>query len=172
MGSAANMVRSLLVVLGIVAVVIAIVPRQTKVTQPPVDAASVVAYAVKDSGTAFDFPADLPSGWTATSARYGPSTDSRPTWQAGWATPDGGFVELLQTTDMTSAWLAMATNKGLDKGTVTAAGKSWAVKVDDRSQPSLVSTASDGVTTVVLGTGSVDSLRAFVEMLHPAAAAT
>ena len=60
LGTYGNMVRSLLVVLGMVAVLVAIVPRVQSIQQPPIDAASVVADAVRQSGLPFETPSGLP----------------------------------------------------------------------------------------------------------------
>ena len=83
MGSMPNMLRSLLVIMALVAGLVAIVPRVSEVRQPPVDAAAVAGYTVKSTGTPFLFPSEVPAGWVATNARYAASTDSLPTLQAG-----------------------------------------------------------------------------------------
>lgn len=169
MGSSANMMRSLLVVLALVAGLIALVPRVDSVRQPPVDAASVVSYAVKDSGTPFSFPAGLPMGWSATSARYAVSTDSLPTWQAGWTTPGGQFVGLRQTVNATPAWVSAGMNQAKVTGTVELSGRTWEVRTDERNQVFLVSaSAADRITTVVSGTGGIEDVRFFIDKLTPA----
>ncbi|MGV1027767.1 MAG: DUF4245 family protein [Dermatophilaceae bacterium] len=172
MGSAANMARSLLVILALVAVVVAIVPRGEGTTQPPVDAASVASHAVKDSGQPFEIPVGLGDGWHATSARYAGSTDSRPTWQAVWSTPSGESIALKQTTAPTSNWLDVATNHGSSDGTVELAGRAWDRKVDSRKQTSLVYVSPQGLATVVSTTGGMDEVGQFVAALSPAAPAS
>ena len=69
LGTYGNMVRSLLVILGMVAVLVAIVPRVQSIQQPPVDASSVVTDAARQSGLPFDAPVGLPDGWSATNRR-------------------------------------------------------------------------------------------------------
>ena len=172
MGSGANMARSLLVVLALVAGLIALVPRVDSVRQPAVDAASVVSYAVKESRTPFSFPAGLPSGWTATSARFATSTDSRPTWQAGWTTPAGQFVGLRQTVDATPAWVATGITGGKVTGSAEVAGRTWEIRTDERNQLYAVSVSADKLTTVVSATGGMDDIRYFIERLEPAKAAS
>ena len=169
MGTLPNMARSLFVILAMVAGLVAIVPRVSEVKQPTVDAVAVVGYAVKSSGTPFAFPRDLPGGWVPTNARYAASTDSLPTWQAGWATPDGLYFSLAQTVNATPNWVLMATNKGAEQGVVQVAGQPWTYRVDERKQASL--TRVDGtLTTVVVTTGTVEQLAEFAARLQPAQA--
>ena len=167
MGSLANMGRSLFVILVLVGGLVAIVPRVSEVRQPAVDAAAVVGYAVKSTGTPFWFPSPVPDGWVATNARYAGSTDSVPTWQAGWTTPDDRYFSLAQAKDATSGWLASATNKAKATGSAQIAGRTWTTYVDDRKQ-AIMSSASDGLTTVVATTGSMEDLSGFVTRLGPA----
>ena len=167
MGSMPNMLRSLLVIMALVAGLVAIVPRVSEVRQPPVDAAAVAGYTVKSTGTPFLFPSEVPAGWVATNARYAASTDSLPTLQAGWTTPDGLYFSIAQTVGATPNWLALATNKGEDKGVVQVAGQPWTHRLDERRQPSL--TRVDGtLTTVVMTTGTVEQLADFAAKLKPA----
>lgn len=174
MGSGANMARSLLVILGFVAVLVAVVPRVSSVQQPPVDAASVVSDAVRQSGLAFEAPVGLPSGWTATSARYAASTDGLATWQAGWTTPKGGYVAIRQTKTSSPAWLKAATSNGVQQGTVDLGGRTWTRFYEaSQKRTSLVVVPSGGVaptavTTVVTATADEDELTRFTTALQPA----
>lgn len=168
MGTAANMVRSLVVILGLVAVLIVIVPRSDGVVQPPVDAAGAASYAAKESGLALEVPVGLGPGWKATSARYAAATDSVPTWQAGWTTPTEQFVGIRQAAAITPHWLEVSTNAAKADGVLTIAGRTWQRLRDDRGQIHLVSTAPTGLTTVVSASGERAELGVFVEALRPA----
>ncbi len=175
MGSASNMLRSLLVILALVAGLIMLVPRVTEVRQPPVDAFGVAAAAVRDSGTPYWAPVGLPEGWVSTVARYGPWTDSVRTWQAGWTTPTGGFVGLKQATAPTDSWLSVATSKGVEPkapaaSTAELGGRSWQVLVDERGQTHLVN-RDGGLTTVVSSLRGMPDASVFVPALAPVAAA-
>ena len=176
MGTLGNMARSLLVVLALVAALVAIVPRGEGSIRPPVDAGAVAAQAVKDSGMPFELPVGLPDGWTATTARYAPSADSRPTWQAVWTTPTGQSISLKQTWAATAKWLDMATNQGTSAGQVDLAGRTWERRSDARGQVALVSATPLGLTTVVSSTGGgtsgMDEVAQFVDALQPAARAS
>ncbi len=172
MGSTANILRSLLVIVGMVAVLIAIVPRVSKVEQPAVDAASVVANAVRVSGLPFEAPVGLPAGWKATSARYERGTDDLLTWQAGWTTPQGGFVGIRQTKAASPKWLTTVTNGGRLQGDVPVSGRTWQRLYDrDHDQTSLVLQPADpatGLTTVVAATAGMDEILLFTNALEPA----
>jgi hypothetical protein len=176
MGSSSNMVRSLVVILGMVAVLVAIVPRTQGVTQPPVDAASVVSDAVRQSGLPFAAPVGLPSGWTPTSARYAASTDGLPTWQGGWTTPSGGFVAIRQTRTASPNWVTAATNEGTVTGRVDEGGRTWVRYVSTANQQERVSlvdvpagaAADTGIATVVTAIAPDDEVATFVTALQPA----
>ncbi len=172
MGTVANMARSLLVILALVAALVAIVPRGEGVIRPGVDASSVVAQAVKQSGLPFELPVGLGDGWAATTARYAPSTDSRPTWQAVWTTPTGQSISLKQASGATPKWVDVATNQGTRAGQVDLAGRTWERRTDARGQTALVSVSPLGLTTVVSTTGGMDEAGQFVDALAPAAPAS
>jgi hypothetical protein len=173
MGTSGNMMRSLLVVLGVVAVLVAIVPRVKSIQQPPVDAASVVADAARQSGLPFEAPVGLPDGWSPTNARYAASTDGLPTWQAGWSTPKDGYVAIRQTKDASPAWLQAATSGGKQTGSRQFAGRTWTVFYDSANKrTSLVDVPSGGgtatsLTTVVTAVAEDDEMTTFTTALQP-----
>jgi len=163
------MVRSLLVVLGLVAVLVAIVPRVNNVTQPAVDAVAVASGTAKETGLPIEVPVGLPGGWKATTARYAPGTDGLKTWQAGYTTPLGGFVAVKQVLGASPAWLREATNGGTPQGSTSAGNRTWQrVYAESRSQNSLVDQPPSGLTTVVTGTAGMPEILAFVEALQRA----
>ena len=174
MGTYGNMIRSLLVVLGMVAVLVAIVPRVQSIQQPPVDAASVVADAVGQSGLPFEAPVGLPDGWSPTNARYAASTGGLPTWQAGWSTPKDGYVAIRQTKESSPAWLQAATSGGQQTGMRQLAGRTWTVFYDPANKrTSLVDVPSGGgtatsMTTVVTAVADDDEITTFTTALKPA----
>lgn len=170
-GSAANMARSLLVILVMVAGLVMLVPRLSAVEQPPVDALSVVSYAVKESKTPFAYPQGLPDGWRATSARYA-AIDGLPTWQAGWTTPDGTWVGIRQAVSVGPGWQEAVLVSGPVGQPVVAGNRTWERRDDDKGQHSLAATdRATGLTTVVLVSGPVELGTAFIERLAPAPAA-
>jgi hypothetical protein len=174
MGTYGNMVRSLLVILGMVAVLVAIVPGIESVQLPPVDASSVVTDAARQSGLPFDAPVGLPDGWSATNARYASSTDGLPTWQAGWSTPKGDYVAIRQTKTASPAWLQAATSGGRQTGTTDIAGRTWTRYYDaDNKRTSLVwvpsgANAATSLTTVITAIADDDEIVTFTTALKPA----
>jgi hypothetical protein len=174
MGTYGNMIRSLVVILGMVGVLIAIVPRVQSVQQPSVDAASVVADAARQSGLPLEAPVGLPAGWSATNARYAASTDGLPTWQAGWSTPTGGYVAIRQTKTASPAWLQAATSGGKQTGTTELAGRTWTRYYDaDAKRTSLVWVPSGAETatsmaTVITAIAPDDEVATFTTALQPA----
>ena len=174
MGTYGNMVRSLVVVLGMLAVLVAVVPRVQSIQQPPVDAAAVAADAARQSGLPFELPVGLPEGWSPTNARYAASTDGLATWQAGWSTPKDGYVAIRQTKDASPAWLEAATRGGKQSGTRQLAGRTWTVFYDPAAKrtslvdvPSGASTATS-MATVVTAVADDDEIAAFTTALKPA----
>lgn len=172
-GSAANMVRSLLVIGALVALLVAIVPRVNTVSQPPVDVAGAAAEVVRESGWPIEAPAGLPEGWSASSVRYVRSTGGLMTWHAGYTSPTKNYVAIEQTKNATAEWVAAQTNRARRTGQVQAAGRTWTtyergVKV----QNSMVAapTAAGGLTTIITGTGTFAELTRFAEALRPVAA--
>jgi hypothetical protein len=174
LGSYGNMIRSLVVILAMVGVLVAIVPRIQSVQQPPVDAASVVADASRQSGLPFEAPVALPEGWSATNARYATSTDGLHTWQAGWSTPTGGYVAIRQTKTASPAWLQAATNGGKQTGTTELAGRTWTRYYDaDAKRTSLVwvpsgAETATSIATVVTAIADDAEVLTFTTALRPA----
>jgi hypothetical protein len=169
-GSVANMVRSMLVIAGLVALLIAIVPRVNNVSQPPVDVETAAVEHAKASGWTLSRPVDLPDGWKATSVRYVRSTDGLMTWHAGYQAPTGNYVALEQTKDATSGWVEAQTNRARRTGELQAAGRTWATyERTPKVQRSLLAqgASADGLTTLITGTGTFEELAAFAETLEP-----
>lgn len=168
-GSVANMARSLLVVAALVAVLIAIVPRVSTISQPPVDVGAAAVGVARESGWGISQPVGLPEGWKATSVRYVRSTDGLQTWHAGYTAPSGNYVALEQTKGATSGWIEAQTNRAKRTGEVQAAGRTWTTfERSPKVQRSLLDTrkTSDGLTTLITGTGTFDELKDFVEKLQ------
>lgn len=170
-GSVGNLVRSLLVVGGLVALLIAVVPRVNQVSQPPVDVAGTAAQVAADTGWPISVASGLPDGWKATSVRYVRSTDGVMTWHAGYQAPSGNYVALEQTREATDGWVEAQTNRARRTGQLQAAGLGWDTYVrSGKVQNSLVHRAqgSAELTTIVTGTGTFEELTAFAEALTPA----
>ena len=165
------MVRSLVVVGVLVLLLIAIVPRVSSISQPPVDVAAASVEIARESGWPIERPEGLPPGWKATSVRYVRSTDGLMTWHAGFQSPTGNYVAIEQTKDATPEWISAQTNRAKETGQLQAGGRTWATFVrSGKVQNSLVNraTAPGQLTTIVTGTGTFQELQTFVEALHQA----
>jgi hypothetical protein len=171
LGSAKNLVYSLLAVLGMVAVLVLMVPRVNSVGGPPVDIAGQAQDVHQRTGWPIVVPEGLPSGWTPTSVRYVRVTDGFMTWHVGYRTPSGTFVAVEQTKDPSRAWIAAQTNRAPKEGTVEIAGRSWDKYVrDNKVQNSLLSvppTGSGELATLITGTASFEDMTTYVKALRP-----
>jgi hypothetical protein len=168
-GSAANIIRSLLVIGAIVALLVAIVPRVNQVSQPPVDVTGTALQVAGDTGWPIEAPEGLPDGWKATSVRYVRSTDGLMTWHAGYQSPSGNYVTVEQTKDATANWVSAQTNRARETGQRQAGGRVWGTYVrSGKVQNSLVHKAAPGdeLTTIVTGTGTFDELADFADALR------
>lgn len=155
MGSVPNMVRSIVVVLAMVAVVYFMVPRTSSVERPPVDVTTNAVAVAGETGWPVVAPEGLPDGWRATAARFDRTRLGLPTWFVGYETPSGAYVALTQAADVTPDWLAGQTDKGARTGQRTVGGQTWDEYARaDGTQNSLVraGTGTGAVTTVLSGT--------------------
>jgi hypothetical protein len=107
-------------------------------------------------------PEGLPDGWKATSVRFqGDDSDS---WHLGFHTPDGEYVQIQQSTQKPSTFIAEASQGATaTKTTQEIDGRTWTRYTGGRYD-ALVHQA-DGSTTVVAGTGSFAELTRMTEAL-------
>lgn len=171
LGSAKNLVYSLLAVLAMVAVLVAIVPRPDSLGGPPVPIGQKAAQVKAESGWPIVTPQGLPASWAPTSVRYVPVTGGLETWHVGYRTPSGEFVAVEQTRGATREWIAAQTNRAPRTGTVEVAGKTWEKFVrDNKVQNSLLNVApagSDELTTLITGTAPFEEMETYIEALRP-----
>lgn len=172
-GSVANMIWSMLVMVGIVLALVLMVPRPNAVTQPAVDVGASAREVARTTGWPILQPTGLPDGWKATSVRYVRSTDDLMTWHAGYQSPDGNYVAVEQTMDSTWHWVEAQTNRSAKVGAVEAGGRTWVSydRGDSKLQRSLLN-RPDGkgqLTTLITGTGTFEELAFFAGTLQPAA---
>lgn len=170
LGSVPNMVRSLLVIVALMAALILAVPRVSSVSQPPVDVAGSARSIADQTRWPIDAAVDLPEGWKATSVRYVRSTDGLMTWHVGYLTPGGRYVAVEQTKDATDGWVRAQTNRAPSEGTVAIVDTVWTKYVRDiKVQNSLVALGktSDELSTIVTGTGTFEEMQTLIEHLRP-----
>jgi len=167
-GSAANMVRSLALIVAFMAVIFFAVARTNTLSGPPVDVSGLATSVARETGWPIEVPADLPDGWRPSALRFVPSTDNLPTWHVGYTSPDGHYIAVEQTADATKKWITQQTNRAPVKGAEVAAGRTWQLYVRDiKTQNSLVAPGPGQLTTIVTGDGTLEELKVFAEHLQP-----
>ena len=162
--SAADMVRSLGLVLGIVVVVFFLAQpphsdaKKIRVVDPTSD---VQAFTAAPPAAAV--PHTLPRGWRSTVTTYDPDLG---VLRVGWVTPKGQYAEYAATAKPSSTFLPDITDRAETAGTVEIGGVTWQSYRQDKGL-SLVRTY--GSSTVVLGTlrdtASIEELRVLAASL-------
>ena len=166
-GSALDMVRSMAVIVGIVALLVLIVPRPNSVPQPTVDVAAAATGAEQRLGFTPAVPVGLPEGWVPRAANLQDGQDGVPTWHLAYVTPSERFAGIQQAANPTGNWEDRQVTSGHPTGTVQVAGDSWVVRSrTDRGITSWV-LRKPGLTTVVTGNASEAELRALAEAVPP-----
>jgi hypothetical protein len=161
------MVRSLVVVGGVVVVLVLIVPRPSAVNQPPIDVTGVAQGARSSAGFTISVPAGLPSEWRATSARLLNGTDNVQTWHIGYQTADAQYAAVEQAKGATVVWLRANTQTGVVVGIQEVSGVAWTRLLhENRLQRTLEVTNGD-ITTLVTGTASWADLGLLASSLRP-----
>ncbi|MGL5911097.1 MAG: DUF4245 domain-containing protein [Phycicoccus sp.] len=170
LGSAKNLVYSMLAVVGMTAVLVLVVPRVNSVSGPAVDVAATAVQVQRDTGWPIVAAEGLPEGWRETSARYSRTTEEVMAWHAGYQTPEGTYVAVEQALDPPRGWVTAQTNRAPREGTLEIEGRAWVKLVrDTKTQNSLVAepTAPGELTTLVTGTATFDDLTEFIGYLQP-----
>jgi hypothetical protein len=170
MGSAKNLVLSLVAVLGMVLVLVLLVPRVTAVNGPAVDVHATAVQVAADSGWPVEEAVGLPQGWSAVSVRYTGNATGTMTWHAGYQTPSGTFVAVEQARDADRAWISAQTDGAAPTGTTQAGGRTWTTYERDGTTLNSMLAAPDGaggLTTLLTGTASFADLRVVAEHLRP-----
>ncbi|MBP6996598.1 MAG: DUF4245 domain-containing protein [Phycicoccus sp.] len=170
MGSAANMFRSLVVILALMLGLIFLVPRVNSLSGPVVDIHATAVDVKAQSGWPIVEPRGLPAGWTPTAARYVRATDDKMTWLAGYQTPDGTYVSVEQTESASSEWIAAQINRATRTGEIEHDGVTWVqYERGAKVQNSLVHVpeAEGELATLVTGTATFEDMLVFIDHLVP-----
>lgn len=173
MGSWPNMLRSLLVIGIIVAGVIAIVPRVSKVERPAVDARGKAQQVAQQTGWKVELPSGLGGDYLPTVATLAPGAENINTFVTVWSSATRGDIALKQAGGATPGWVTKAVNGGRRTGSVTVGGRAWdRYAVAGRDQLSYVRPAvgAGDVTVVVTGDVPDADLKAFAASLKQVAA--
>lgn len=165
--SLADIVRSMVLLLVIVAVIVAYQRFYTDEDvqfRAPVNVESALTQARAAAPYDVVGAASLPAGWQATSVRYTPGPDTR--WHVGYLTPSEEYAGLEQT-DGSAAELLEEVAPGAEPiGAADVSGDTWRVLIDDeRGDTTLLRSASDSVIAVT-GSATQEELEQLAASLR------
>jgi hypothetical protein len=164
--TAADMVRSMAVVLALVIVVLALTLRHNPPGKPHrIDYRGVLAQA--RSVAPFDVvsPVGLSRSWTVTSARTS-GEDATFAWHLGLVTPDGDYAAVEQSDGDPQSFVTEFVGDGSKDGTATIHGQRWRRIDSGNPEKRALVLDSDAVTTVVTGGASWTELRQLAASLR------
>ena len=125
--TAADMVRSMLVVGGVVLFLVLVVKRPQPDPVRTVDWIPTAQAAAAQAAFPVVAPAGLGADWRPTSARFEavPKQATRTLWHLGYVTPAQAYAGLDQSDAEAAQFLSDATAKGRADGSVVIAGTTW-----------------------------------------------
>ncbi len=121
--SAADMLRTMAVILAAVALLVFLVPRPSSVPRADVDVASAAQAAERKLGMPVLSP--VPAGWTVTSAYVREDTGNLPSWTINYLTTTGRYAALVQAAGWSERWQSSLTHGGTEQTPVTSGGRTW-----------------------------------------------
>lgn len=161
-----DMVRSLALVLGVVAVVLLITLRPQPDPVHVIDPTPTLVAARAQAAYPVLYPAGLDAQWRPTSARWQVTEASMlvPAWHVGFVTPDDAYVQVGQSSTTSAAYVVEQTSGGQPAG----ASGIWQRYDTGNGTRSLVR-VDQGVTIVVSGTAEWNVLEDVGGRLSPQA---
>lgn len=161
-----DMVRSMAVVLAVVAALLLVTWRPDPDPVRVVDTVPITNLAVSRA----EFPILVPTldDLRATSVRWEPTRESGdvPVWHIGYVTPQDQYLQITQSTVSEPEYLEEQTLQGEITDIVSINGSEWQTYVAE-NETALVN-MDNGITTVVRGTGSQADVIKAVESLEQA----
>jgi hypothetical protein len=118
------MIRTMLVVLAVVAVIWALVPRPNRIVQPGADVAGAAAVATDELGFSPLIPQGQPAEWVPTEAAVRNAADGIKEFHIGY-TSSQGQAGVEQATRLTARWLEINDAGGTKAGRVVIDGLVW-----------------------------------------------
>lgn len=164
-----DMVRSLALVLGVVAVVLLITLRPQPDPVHVIDPTPTLLTARAQAAYPVLYPAGLDAGWRPTSARWQPTDASTPdpAWHVGFVTPDDEYAQVGQSATTSAAYVIEQTSGGRPAGS----NGTWQRYDNGNGTLSLVR-VDGGVTLVISGTATWEVLEGLGARLSPQAVPT
>lgn len=162
-----DMVWSMAVVLGVVALLLIVTWRPQPDPIRVVDGTSALEFAALQSEIPVLAPTGLGADWRLTSARWEPTAESarEPVLHFGYVTPGEQYAQVTQSIATDPAYLREQTDDGRVTGSRVVAGREWEQRESDRRR-SLVGSV-DGATVIVTGTAEWAELEALLLSLAP-----
>lgn len=152
-----DMIRSMVVVLAVVAAILIVTWRPKPDPVRTVD----ITQALVTARSSADFAVEVPTlpDLRATSVRWEPTEGSEGVlvWHLGYVTASDEYLQVSQSRAAGDAFLAEQTGGGEPGETVTIAGERW--QVFTAPERTSVVRIDDGVTTVVSGTDPLDQVK-------------
>lgn len=156
-----NLILSMLVTVGFVAVIYFMVPRADTAANWAVDYQVLSVQAEQTLNEELLVPA-LPETWQANAAELRESsTDGIQSWYIGFITPSQQFIGYEEGFDANATWVSTLVKDYPPTGEITVDGQSW-VEYDNRSMEDAgnasyaLATTSGNRTIVLYGTGSAE----------------
>jgi hypothetical protein len=126
-----NLVLSLLVTVGAVAVLFFLVPRAETAPNWQVDYVSLSAQAAQQSGRTLIVPS-LPATWQSNAAQMRTSTDGVSSWYIGFITPTNQYIGYEQALRANPSWVSAQVKNFPPTGARSIDGRNW-VEFDHRT---------------------------------------
>jgi len=152
--SVADMVRSMVVVVGIVALLVLIVPRPSFIDKPAIDMKNAASGAARELTFTPSVPTRLSAKWKPTDAGV-TAVDDVKTWSVSYQTPDHGYAGLREAAGATPKWESSIVGSAPESGTRVVDGVTWIVR-NTKDARSLVHRGH--VTTVVSAQGTTEDV--------------
>jgi hypothetical protein len=164
--SVSDMVRSLAVVLIVVAAILLVTLRPKPDAVKPVDPATAVTLVTLQKEFAPLIPSGLPSSWVITSARFEPTAKSggHPVFHLGYVTPSGQYAQVEESTAISAGFLDESTDHGAATGKIQIGGRTWQQWSSDKRNSLVNVDATHSV--VISGTGGADELATLASSLQ------
>jgi hypothetical protein len=164
--SVGDMVRSLSLVLVVVAVVILLTLRdEPHQTVHRVDFSTQLQEARQVTPYDVLAPVGLDAGWKATSVRND-TEGTALTWHIGFVTPDERYAAVEQSDGPSAAFLDDFVDGATRSGNMTVSGVAWQRLEGGKPELRALVRRGSGVTTVVTGSASFAELRQLASALR------
>lgn len=154
-----NLVLSLLVTLGVVAVIYFLVPRADGEPNWQVDYVAASEVASQSLGEELLVPA-MPPLWQANAAELRNATNGQVvSWYIGFITPEQKFIAFNEAFDANETWVSQTLNESAATGEIVIDGQVW-IEYDNRSLADAgnveyaLATTTGRTTVVLFGTAS------------------